>query len=129
METAVTIVTFRDIFQDEAAKKSKFTDEFRDLCARILLDKQDMASLGLKDGQKVRVQSEVGAVIVVAKTSDDDPHPRLAFMTFSPWSNQLAGEDACMSGARIAAKLSPSDESVTQISELLQRMRAQGIST
>jgi len=129
METAVTIVTFRDIFQDEAAKKSKFTDEFRDLCARILLDKQDMASLGLKDGQKVRVQSEVGSVIVIAKTSDDDPHPRLAFMTFSPWSNQLAGEDACMSGARIAAKLSPSDESVTQISELLQRMRAQGIST
>lgn len=127
METAVTIVTYRDIFQDEAGKKSKFTDEFRDLCARILLDKQDMARLGLKDGQKVRVQSEVGSVIVVAKTSDEDPHSGLAFMTFSPWSNQLAGEEECIAGkpgTRIAAKVSPSDEGVTQISELLQRMRA-----
>lgn len=126
MESTVAIVTFRDIFQDEAGKKSKFADEFRALAAQVLLDKQDMAKLGLKDGQKVLVKNDVGSVVVAARTSGDDPHPGLVWMTVSPWSNQLLAEDYC-AGEKpwtgIAVTLSPTEESVTQISEILQRMR------
>ncbi|HPT18576.1 MAG TPA: hypothetical protein PLJ25_00830, partial [Methanothrix sp.] len=57
-EVAVTIVTVRDIFQDEAGRKSRFSDEYRDLSARILLDKQDMAALGAKDGQRLLVTGQ-----------------------------------------------------------------------
>ncbi len=127
MESTVAIVTFRDIFQDEAGKKSKFADEFRNLAAQVLLDKQDMAKLGLKDGQKILVKNDVGSVVVAVKTSDDDPHPGLAWMTVSPWSNQLLAQDFCSQEkpwAGITATLSPTEESVTQISEILQRMRA-----
>lgn len=129
MDADVRIVTFRDIFQYEAGKKSRYSEEYRKLSAQIILDKSDMVRLGLKDGQNVNLENEVGRIVVAAKTSDDDPHPGLAFMTNSPWSNHLVRDDMCDTGIpelkNIAAKVSPSKESVTEISELLQRMRAQ----
>jgi len=128
MEVEVTIVAFQDIFQNEARKKGLYTDEYRQLSAQIILDKQDMTRLGVKDGQRVLVKNEVCGVVVAAKTSDDEPHPGLAFMINSPWSNQLVRDDVCDTSIpgfkKIAARVSPSEENVTQISELLQRMRA-----
>jgi formylmethanofuran dehydrogenase subunit D len=128
MEAKVIIVTFRDIFQYEAGKKSRYSDEYRQLSALILLDKQDMAGLGVKDGQRVMVGNELGRIVAAAKASEDDPHPGLAFMTNSPWSNQLVRDDVCETSIpgfkRIEAVVSPTDEAITQITELLQRMRA-----
>jgi formylmethanofuran dehydrogenase subunit D len=130
MEAVVTVVTFRDIFQYEAEKKSRYSEDYRKLSAQIILDKQDMAGLGLKDGQNVLVKNDVGSIVVTVKTSEDDPHPGLAFMVNSPWSNQLVRDDVCETSIpgfkRISAQVSPSGENVTQISELFQRMRAQG---
>jgi formylmethanofuran dehydrogenase subunit D len=127
MDKELNIVTFQDIFQDEAEKKGKYTDEFRVASALIILDKLDMASLGAKDGQKVLVENDVGRIVVAAKTSDDDPHPGLAFMIRSPWSNQLIGDAVCdintLGFKKISAKISPTEENLTQVSEILQRMR------
>jgi formylmethanofuran dehydrogenase subunit D len=130
MQVVVTVVTFRDIFQNEAEKKSRYSEDYRKLSAQIILDKQDMAGLGVKDDQNVLVKNDVGSIVVAVKTSEDDPHPRLAFMVNSPWSNQLVRDDVCMASIpgfkRISAQISPSGENVTQISELFQRMKAQG---
>ena len=128
MEAKVIIVTIRDIFQYEAGKKSRYSDEYRQLSAQILLDKQDMAGLGVKDGQRVMVGNELGRIVAAAKASEDEPHPGLAFMTNSPWSNQLVRDDVCETSIpgfkRIEAVVSPTEEAVTQITELLQRMMA-----
>ena len=130
MEAVVTVVTFRDIFQYEAEKKSRYSEDYRKLSAQIILDKQDMAGLGVKDGQNVLVKNDVGSVVVAVKTSEDDPHPGLAFMVNSPWSNQLVRDDVCMANIpgfkRTSAQVSPSGENVTQISEIFRRMKAQG---
>lgn len=128
MDLDVKIVTFRDIFQYEAGKKGRYTDEYRNLSAQIILDKGDAALLGVKDGQNVEITNDTSSVVVVARISDDEPHPGLAFMTNSPWSNQLVRDDTCNTGIPefkgIAAKVAPSGEKVTQISELLQRMKS-----
>jgi formylmethanofuran dehydrogenase subunit D len=128
MAAVVTIVTFKDIFQDEAEKKSRYSDEYRTLSAQIILDQQDMANLGAKDGQSVLVENDIGSIVVAAKTSDDDSHSGLAFMIKSPWSNQLVKDDACdtsIPGFKgISAQVSLSGENVTSISELFQRMKA-----
>ena len=130
MQVVVTVVTFRDIFQYEAEKKSRYSEDYRKLSAQIILDKQDMAGLGVKDGQNVLVKNDVGSVVVAVKTSEDDPHPGLAFMVNSPWSNQLVSDDVCTASIpgfkRISAQVSPSGENVTQISKLFQMMLAQG---
>ena len=74
------------------------------------------------------MENETGKVVVAAKTSDDDPHPGLAFMVKSPWSNQLQKDgpaDAAAQGWRgISARVSPAQEKVTEIAEIVQRIRA-----
>lgn len=128
MDAEVTIVTFRDIFQYEAGKKGRYSDEYRNLSAQIILDKQDMARLGAKDGQRVLVENAVGSIVVAAKTSDDDPHPGIAFMTNSPWSNQLVRDDVCETSIpgfkSISARVTPSSEELTKMDDLLERMKA-----
>lgn len=128
MDAEVSIVTFRDIFQYEAGKKGRYTGEYQKLSAQIILDKQDMAKLSVKDGDRVKVENDVGMVVVAAKTSDDDPHPGLAFMTNSPWSNQLVRDDVCETSIpgfkSIKARVSTSGEELTKIEDLLERMKA-----
>ena len=128
MSVELKIVCFEDIFQYEAREKSRFSDEYRQLSAVILLDKQDMASLGVKDGDKVLVENEISKIVVAAKTSDDEPHAGLAFMINSVWSNQLLRDDLCNASVPgfkgITAKVGPSQGEVTRISEIVQRMRA-----
>lgn len=126
MAAVLTIVTFREIFQYEAQKKGRYTDDYRNRSTIIIMDKQDLAVLGAKDGARVRVENDVGGVVLTAKLSDDDPHPGLAFMINSPWSNQLVRDDACQAVPefkRISASVSPTDEPVTGISELFKRMK------
>lgn len=128
MDAEVTIVTFRDIFQYEAGKKGRYSDEYQKLSAEIILDKQDMTRLGTKDGQRVLVENDVGSIVVAAKTSEDDPHPGLAFMANSPWSNHLVRDDVCETSIpgfkSITARVSLSGEELTKIGDLLERMRA-----
>lgn len=126
----VTIVTVRDIFQDEAGRKSRFSEEYRNLSALIILDKQDMARLEAKDGERLLVKNDMGSVVVAARTSQDDAHPGLAFMYNSPWSNQLVSDAVCDSSIpgfkSIKATVSAAEENVknvTQISELFSRMK------
>ena len=128
MSVELKIVCFEDIFQYEAREKSRFSDEYRQLSAVILLDKQDMASLGVKDGDKVLVENEISKIVVAAKTSDDEPHAGLAFMINSAWSNQLLRDDLCNASVPgfkgIMAKVGPSQGEVTRISEIVQRLKA-----
>ncbi|MEI6104666.1 MAG: molybdopterin dinucleotide binding domain-containing protein [Methanothrix sp.] len=127
-EVQVTIVTVRDIFQDEAGRKSRFSDEYKNLSALIILDKQDMIRLEAKDGQKLQVKNDVGSVIVAARTSEDEAHPGLAFMYNSPWSNQLVSDNVCDDSIpgfkNIKATLSTTVEDITPISELQARMQS-----
>jgi formylmethanofuran dehydrogenase subunit D len=140
-EVDVTLVTMQDIFQDEAGKKSLYSDEYQKYSAQIILDKQDMARLNAKDGEKLLVKNEVGSVVVSAKASEDEAHPGIAFMIISPWANQLAGETICISESDnaksnnlessisgfkgIRATVAPAGENagITTITELFSRMK------
>jgi len=123
----LNVVTYRDIFQYEAGKKSRFSPEFQKLSAQIIMDKEDMAKLGVNDGQNVCLENDVGRIVVAVRQTEDDPHPGLAFMTNSPWSNQLVNDDIFETGIpgfkRITANASASKEDITKVSDLLQRIR------
>jgi formylmethanofuran dehydrogenase subunit D len=126
--TDVKIVTFQDIFQYEAQKKGRYSDEYKKLSAQIMLDKEDMAKLGIKEGDRVLVKNVKGRVVVTARLSDDEPHPGLAFMIDSPWSNQLVGDPVDETGIpefkNISAMVDPTEEQVTEMKELLEMIRA-----
>lgn len=128
MALELSIITIRDIFQDEAGKKSRFSEEYKSQSALIILDKQDLAGLGAKDGQSLLVKNDVGSVVVSARLSEDS-HPGLAFMRSSPWSNQLVSDATCEAGIPgflgIKAAVQPAEASaaVTDISEILSRIK------
>ena len=126
MHAEIKIITFEDIFHDEARIQGLFTDNYQKLSAQIFLDKQDMEKIGVKDGQNVKVENEMGSIIIAARLSDDEPHPEIAFMTASPWTNQLIRDDVCHTGRpdHITAKISSSDEKINKVSELLERIKA-----
>lgn len=73
-----------------------------------------------------------GGVVVTARLSDEEPHPQphpgLAFMINSPWSNQLVGdqvdETSIPEFKNISAQVTPTEEQVTEMKELLERIRA-----
>ncbi|HPS91552.1 MAG TPA: molybdopterin dinucleotide binding domain-containing protein [Methanothrix sp.] len=125
-EIEVALVAVRDIFQDEAGRKSLFSEEYRILSALITLDKQDMAGLAVKDGDKLLVKSEAGSIVVAARASKDDAkeaHPGLAFMCISPWYSQLVPDDGC-ERISVEATLAPTTASVTAIAEIQARMKS-----
>ena len=126
MALELSIITIRDIFQDEAGKKSRYSEEYKSQSALIILDKQDLAGLGAKDGQSLLVKNDVGSVVVSARLSEDS-HPGLAFMRNSPWSNQLVSDATCEAGIPgfrgIKASVQPAEAAVTDISEILTRMK------
>jgi formylmethanofuran dehydrogenase subunit D len=126
MPADLTIVTFREIFQYEAKKKGRYTDDYRNRSTVLFLDRQDLAGLGIKDGSKVRVENRVGTVVLTAKLADDDSHQGIAFMVESPWSNQLLADDACQASGlrRISARVTPTNEPATEISEIFKWMKA-----
>ena len=128
MAVDVKVVTYQDIFQYGAGKMGLHSEEYLKLSASIILDKGDMASLGIAEGGKVLLENELNRVVLNATASADKPHPGLVFMIKSPWSNQLEGDESCPAGASgfrgIQAQISPSSESITQMDEILQRLRA-----
>ncbi len=130
MDLEVAIITYREIFQYEAEKKKgRSSEDYKKLSASVTLDKEDMAKAGIKAGQNVSMSNDVGQIVVTARRSEEnEPHPGIAFMVTSPWSNQLVREDVCNTSIhgykRVSAKASPSTETATDISDLFKRITA-----
>ncbi|MBN1323049.1 MAG: formylmethanofuran dehydrogenase [Methanotrichaceae archaeon] len=126
MSLELSIVTVRDIFQSEVQEVGRFSSEYQKMSAIIILDKGDTKTLGVADGGRLLVESSSGSVVVGAKV-DDQPHKGLAFMPNSPWSNQLVSEETGESRIpeykSIQAEVSTTDDSITDLSEILARMR------
>ena len=58
MALELSIIIIRDIFQDEAGKKSRYSEEYKSQSALIILDKQDLAGL---EGEGSLVEEDKGA--------------------------------------------------------------------
>jgi len=124
----VTIVTYRDIFQDQEKAKDRYTQEYQDLSALIVLDQSDMKLIGAEDGDLVLVENEWGSVVVKAKLSEEeDSHSGIAFMPNSPWSNQIVSGDTGGSGIpdfkKVVAKVSSSEGDVITLRDLAEQMK------
>ncbi|NOZ58554.1 MAG: molybdopterin dinucleotide-binding protein [Euryarchaeota archaeon] len=98
MRMEVTLITGRTVAQGEEMEKGKTGEGFKRACAVIELDPEDMSRLGAYEGDEVRVETDVGEVVVVAKKSRDAPHPGVAFMPLGPWANVVVGEGTASTG-------------------------------
>ena len=110
-ECGIIIVTYPDIFQTEAKlKHGKFSREYQDLSAVILLDSGDLKKIGVKDGDFVEIKSEEMNVVVAAKESEEE-HSGIGYMPESAWSNIIG---VCP----VSATVSRSQQEISVIDEL-----------
>lgn len=94
----VTLITGRTIGQGEAMEKSKLSDEYTDNTAICELDPEDMARLGVDEGDNVKVSSETGDVVVKAVKATQGPHEGIAFIPLGPWANAITGTGSDSTG-------------------------------
>jgi len=125
-EREIVIVRYHDIFQTEAAlKHGKFSKEYQDLSAVIVLDPADLKKIDAGDGDPVKISSEYGTVVVVAKKSERENdaranagHSGVGYMPASVWSNILAP-----GSAPVSAKVSRSQQKISTVGELTRIQR------
>ncbi len=122
-EYEIKITTYRDIFQVEALERDRFGEEYRKLSACIVMSRDDLKKMGLKAGERVKVSSNYGSVVVEVKESKRDEPAGIAFMVNSPWSNALVSNDtggkSIPEFKNITAKISLAKEEVTPLESLI----------
>ena len=119
-ECVAVIVTYPDIFRTEAGlRHGKFSSEYQELSAVIVLDSGDMAKIGVTDGDLVEVTSEAGAVVVRAKESEKE-HQGVGYMPEGAWANVLGASPvtAPPSTLALSAKVRRSRQEIPAIEEV-----------
>ncbi|MEA3324949.1 MAG: molybdopterin dinucleotide binding domain-containing protein [Euryarchaeota archaeon] len=113
-ECKVVIVMYPDLFRTEAwLRHGKFSSEYQELSAVIVLDPVDMAKIEVKDSDLVEVLGEEGAVVVRVKESEKE-HPGIGYMPEGAWANVLGAGPA-------SAKVRRSQQEIPAIEEVYRR--------
>ena len=86
------IIPGRTSRQGTALNEGKYTDEYLDEIGTLQVNPADMTRMSLKEGDQVRVWSDIGEMIVPIKASKSDELPEgLLFISYGMKSCQLMG--------------------------------------
>jgi formylmethanofuran dehydrogenase subunit D len=92
-QVPVVIVTYRDVYA-WAARHDRNAEALYDKWAAIVrLSKNDISSLGISDGDRVKLSNSAGSVVVKAQLDKKCPHG-FGFMPMSHIPNELTSYDS-----------------------------------
>jgi len=89
-QVPIVIVTYRDVFQWVDCFKGNEGTACQEHGAWIKLSRRDIKSLGLAEGEKVRLSNQEGSIVVAIKSDPGCP-PGFGYMPVSPLCNKLTG--------------------------------------
>ncbi len=114
MPETMTLIGGRSSRQGTSLCAGKFEAEYIEVSSTVEMNAEDMARLGLKDGDAVRLRSASGEVSVRCKgrTTKDLPSG-LLFIAYGPLSSQLMGSDTAGSGMPISKHIEVTVEPVS----------------
>jgi len=92
----VILIAGRSIKQGKGISHGKHTAEYKDAVSTLQLSKEDMASLGVENGNSVRMKSDGGEVVVQCKGAKLPEG--VAFIAYGPMSSALMGRETHGSG-------------------------------
>jgi formylmethanofuran dehydrogenase subunit D len=95
-EIRLVLIAGRSLKQGTGMNMGKESSEYRQAVATLELNRQDMARLGLQDGEAVRLKTRYGEAI--AQGQGADLPAGLAFIAYGPVSGQLMGAETHASG-------------------------------
>ncbi len=117
----IILITGRSIKQGENVE-NKFSKEYFEAVSVIELDEEDMEELGVKDGDRVKVKTDYGEVVLRVKKAEGR-QKGIGFIPFGPYFSILISSETRSVGMPlykgVKAIIEPTDEDVKSIDELI----------
>jgi formylmethanofuran dehydrogenase subunit D len=106
MAETMTLIAGRSSKQGTSLNIGKLKDEYRQVTNTVEMNLDDMARLGLQEGDQVRLRTEIGETVVqcTGRKATDLPVGML-FIAYGPSSSQLMGGDTAGTGMPISKHL------------------------
>jgi len=99
MPLKVRILTGRTLKQGVAKEGGKTSQRFVDAVGICEIHPADMASLGVKEGEPVRVSTAYGSVVLKASIATREvPNPGIVFIPYGPYASLLFAPGTDSSG-------------------------------
>ena len=89
-QVPIVIVTYRDVFQWVACFKGNEGVACQEHGAWIKLSRRDIKSLGLSEGERVRLSNREGSIVIATKSDPGCP-PGFGYMPVGSLCNKLIG--------------------------------------
>lgn len=122
----VTLVTGRTINQGVEKERGKFSEEYQENVAICLIDPHDLEEMGIKENTPIKVSTEFGSTIVKAVKSKRPAHPKIVFIPYGPWANQIINSETDSVGMPsfkgIQAEIEPApNEKISTLTDLIKQ--------
>jgi len=89
MSLKVTLISGRSLGQARSRETGRFSEEYLRNVAVCELNPEDLASLGVTQGQNVKVTTKTGSVVVRAAIASQALPRGVIFMAYGPWVNMV----------------------------------------
>ena len=106
MPEVMTLIAGRTSKQGTTLTAGKLKEAYREVTSTGEMNLDDMARLGLSDGDRVRLRTEAGETVIRCKGRKPEDLPEgLIFIAYGPPSSQLMDSDTALSGMPISKNL------------------------
>ncbi len=113
MAEKMTLIAGRTSKQGTSLIVSKLEGEYVEITSTLEMNPDDMARLGLEQGDKVRLKSAAGETVVKCKQAKPADLPQgVLFIAYGPLSGQLMGGDTAGTGMPISKNIEVEVEAV-----------------
>lgn len=100
------LIAGRSSEQGTSLNKGKLKPEYQEVTSQVEMDPDDMARMGLKDGDRLRLSNRVGHATVVCRATKPGYLPSgMLFIAYGPASSQLMESDTAGSGMPLSKNL------------------------
>jgi formylmethanofuran dehydrogenase subunit D len=106
MAETMTLIAGRSSKQGTSLNAGKLKEAYVEVTTTVEMNEEDMARLGLQNGDQVRLQTDVGQAVVRCKSRKATDLPAgMLFMAYGPASSQLMDGDTAGTGMPISKHL------------------------
>ncbi len=125
----VKLITGRTFMQGIGMESGKYSDLYKENTAVCYITVDDMDKLGVKEGDRVKIKTKYGEVVVKALKSKDE-HEGIIFMPLGPWANAVIGSETDSASVPtfkgVEAEVEKTDEEVLSLEELIKKVYIEG---
>lgn len=99
MAETMILVPGRSQSQGTSLNEGKLKDEYKRVTSTAELNEKDMRRLKLKDGDKIKLKSDIGQTVVTCKSKKEADLPTgMIFIPYGPPSSELMASDTAGTG-------------------------------